>query len=364
LFAASPAELAERERLFDAAAAFWRAVEHDAEPNEAIACVHPELYVERGPRDAAALLLRCERRALRPLVDAVIERAPAGWRGRAFGRLPAIDVKQTESIIRERLDIDVSQGRARAGFTRGHLLEIVVMLPGAEERADGACDAAEAVCESLLGEERLDDWVASVDVVALPKRPSLPVLGAPASASFPLAELSAALDAAVAGLYAGLDAVPLHACERTQGWAMLETEPSSRVGSRQPDLVMATTFVPEMLKSFLQGDPFSSRRFSRAGERFAYLAVDGEGKSPAARLPFRRAVEDSLDRELSRAALGCVVGNGVGVHHDYINLALTEVCRGVELVRDVARRMAAPQRSRILFCDSDWADEWVGVWEA
>jgi len=117
------------------------------------------------------------------------------------------------------------------------------------------------------------------------------------------------------------------------------------------------------MKSFLRGEPFSSQRFSRAGERFAYLKLS-RGSTAAERwLSERRALEDALDCALREARAGCVFGTGLGLSHAYVDLAYADLDNGVHVTREAARRAGVPRESWLLFFDADWGAEWLGVWD-
>ena len=68
-------------------------------------------------------------------------------------------------------------------------------------------------------------------------------------------------------------------------------------------------------------------------------------------------------RKLRPARAGCVIGGGTGLRYSYIDLALTDVRRGSDLVRQRLRAGNVPKRSWLLFHDCEWAREWVGVWD-
>ena len=81
--------------------------------------------------------------------------------------------------------------------------------------------------------------------------------------TFGLQELPQAVDRAVHGVHEALPAAPLFAeplpaAPERRDWVMLEVESGDGECSAQADLLLASTFLPEMLKCFLQGSPFSS----------------------------------------------------------------------------------------------------------
>jgi hypothetical protein len=184
--------------------------------------------------------------------------------------------------------------------------------------------------------------------------------------TFELSSLAETVGAAVEGVIAGLPERALwkERRESEEGWTMFELEPElAHDYASQDDLAIATTLAPEMLKCFLRGQPFSSLRFSRHGERFAYLKLDGEGAESEARLSSRRELEDRLVDGLCAAGLGTVVGNGLGVRYEYVDLALANLDDAIDRVRTVARDAEVSPRSWLLFCDSDLGAEWLGIWD-
>src|SRR5207302_9767222 len=108
--------------------------------------------------------------------------------------------------------------------------------------------------------------------------------------------------------------------------------------------------------------PFYSQRFSRCKETFAYVKLDGAHRRPGSQAEDRGAIEDALDAALARDGLGVHVGGGTGLRYSYIDLALTDLDRGVERARKVLRKQGVDERSWILFFDADLAAEWVGVY--
>jgi hypothetical protein len=163
---------------------------------------------------------------------------------------------------------------------------------------------------------------------------------------------------------AGLPAAPFSELAGSEDWTMLESTPEPRADyAAQDDLVLAATRAPEMLKCFLEGRPFSSARFSRHGELFAYLKIDHLELEGGRRLNERTRVEDALDAALRRTRLGAVVGNGLGLRYSYVDFALLDAARAAEVVAELGRRLDLPRRSWLLFCDSAREDEVFPIWQ-
>ena len=321
-----------------------------------------EVLAESDGSETLVFSPRGERR-LRPLVDAFISRAPARPGRRWVGHHPPRTLGETLERVRAEHHFELEDARARAGFSRGHLIDVVVYGAGFGGASDErAVVAAEHVVESLLGERVLDDWIGQVSAEPLPRGGPLRVVSADSAPTFALAALPAAISRAVEGVRAELPTLGQKGLDR-EGWTLFEAEPEIATDYLGPsDVALASSALPEMMKCFLEGSPFSSRRFARNGELFAYVKLDGGKTTFQQRVEERTRLEDVLADALARRALGSVVGSALGVRYAYLVMALAPGQRALDLVGEVVRGSRAPERAWILFCDGDWADEWIGVW--
>lgn len=278
----------------------------------------------------------------------------------------ALPLERVSVSVERSTGHSLAGARVRAGFGRGHLLELVVLLPRATSaRDEAALTAAESAVYALLGDQRADDWIGRIDVAPLPRGGPLRLVDADSSLepTFPLSLLETTVDTAIRSLHDGMRAQSGSTSKHSNEWTLLEAEPDQESpASEQGDLLFASTRLPEMLKCFLEGAPFSSCRFSPSGERFCYLKYrhDGEGET---RILERQALEDRLDAALGVDGLGSVVGNGIGTRHSYVDFACVDVPRALLVTRQLGQRLGLPRSSWILFCDSEWRREWVGIWE-
>lgn len=345
-----------------AAVAYARVAARELDAPALAACIreiHPGLRGERGA--GGELLIRASTRTLVPLAERVVALAPNGLEPRSHR--PA---RGTADVLRElpRLgNADFTRARVRAGFTRGHLLELVLALPGGTG-STAERTLTEHLVREIAGERRADDWIARVDAVPAPRGGPLRVVAdaPPEPAGFAIGELELALDAAIAAVTASLPDQPLWAAGDGE-WTLFELDPEP-AGDDYPekdDLVMAVTRVPELLKSFLEGAPFSSLRFSRHGEQFFQLKFESHGP-PEARLRERERLERALDPLLSAERAGRVVGGGLGLRYSYLDLAIAAPEPAFALVRRVARAAKLGERSWLEPFDSDLRGEWLEVW--
>jgi hypothetical protein len=301
-----------------------------------------------------------------PLADEFVRRA-LGKTNRIAARFrPEVDAKTAVTDVRARFGVDLQRARVRMGFSRGHLLEAVVYAPSFSHAGDErALEASELLVARLLGEALFHDFVGSIEVAPLPRGGALRVLGDSAMAAeetLSLVEVLPAAEAAIRGLYAELPEAPYHAfCERAD-WTMLELKPelADDYGGKD-DLALVSTMLPEATKCFLEGAPFSSVRFSKHGERFAYLKIDMADRSPQQRHDLRVELEDELNNILVPGRVGCVTGAGLGVRYVYLDLALSNLEHGVRIACERVHRVRPDAAGWALFCESGWEEEWVGV---
>jgi hypothetical protein len=276
---------------------------------------------------------------------------------------PALADDSAFSETLARFELDFRRARARAGFSRGHLLDVVVELPGGRG-SEREQEAAERLVELLLGEARAEDWLCEVSLVPAPGGGPLRVVQPrPGSERFfPIVELVPTFAAAIAGLYEGLPGEPLWAIGGEQRWVLLELDVEAAPDyPGQSDVALASTFLPEMLKCFLAGASFASARFSRQGELFGYLKSRRRAGDTRRALAERRVLEDALDSALVSERSGRVVGSGMGVLYSYVDFAFDSVGRSIDVIRDVTSRVGLPAESWIQFCDTSLADEWVAL---
>src|SRR6187399_3302663 len=158
---------------------------------------------------------------------------------------PALDLPTALTLVRDRHGVDFASARVRAGFGRGHLIDVVLALPGGRNTPEEGV-AAEALVELVLGEARRADWVDSVTSLAAPRGGLLKVVQAAADDDrfFPLAELAPSVQAALEGIHAGLPSEPLWALGGEQRWYLfeLDVEPAHRYAA-QSDVALVSTFL-------------------------------------------------------------------------------------------------------------------------
>src|SRR5262249_23170941 len=140
-------------------------------------------------------------------------------------------------------------------------------------------------------------------------------------------------------------------------WSLFKLQPEERDDyAGKEDLYVGVTMVPEVFSAWF-GDPrFYSSSFSRLGERFCYVKIDGSQDTENMTFESREDMENALNSELNPAGLGGVVGGGTGLRYSYIDLALTDVEGAIPIIRQALQAGRIPRRTWLLFCDCEWQD--------
>lgn len=335
--------------------AFRRADDIDvpAFMNEHLQAVDPRLMWEFGPAVRSKghrLVITPEMdRTLRPMVATLLAEAPAleGWE---FYPYRLADPQDALAMVEARTGRRPTDLRGRASLGEGHRIDLTFMEPDRGDEGE-VRNAGFIATETLLGEEVLDTWIGAIDAAEDDGGEwlTLPALAAKVE------ELrQAVLD--------DLPQAPCYSFVNESAWTMLQLKPTEAEDyPAQHDLFVAKTIDLELWRAAHAGGVFSSSRFSRVGETFCYLKLDGHEGLAESRFEDKAQLEDALDAALGPAELGAFVGGGTGLRYSYIDLALTDVRRGIDLVRRVLRAGDAPRRSWLLFFDDVWHDEWVGI---
>lgn len=330
--------------------------------HDTLHAVHPDLMWEFGPavdKEGHRLVVTPEGESqLRPLVDELLGAAPElpDWEFGAY-RLP--DLEHLSALVEGRTGQSVEGlvGRVSRGRLGTVNLEWT-RLGEQPQEPHQLFAAAFTAAEVLLGEEFLDRWVGAIKPVTdrAEAEGSGPWL-APAELASAARRVRRELEQ---------DRPEQTFAERFEhgAWTALSLKPEPAEDyARFDDQLTGQTMALEMWETARRGLPFCSERFSRHGERFAALKIDVESRDGADRVANRSQLEDVLQPRLVEAGLGSITGAGLGLRYDYIDLALTDVAAALPLIRGVLRRAEVSKRSWILFFDSEWRDEWVGIWD-
>ena len=327
---------------------------------DSLQAIHPSLMWEFGPAvriKGHRLVITPEtQRWLRPLVRTILHRAPKleGWEFYAY-RLPE-DVEQTALGVKGRVGLNIDGATLAASVAPGRKIDLAYSFPRlARKSEDEQMQAAFVTTEVLLGEQVLDTWIGSIGLQGSDDE----------SGSRPLSldRAQATVSALIQGIYEQLPASRSQDVGGGDNWMSIKLEPPEEADDYpdRSDLLIAITHNVELFQAIHGGYPFASACHSKVNEIFCYLKLDARGVSPNELVAFRGRFETALNQALLKADFGCCIGGGTGLRYSYIDLALTDLARGVPLVREVLSQLQAPLRSWLLFHDDDLAAEWVGI---
>lgn len=292
---------------------------------------------------------------LQPLVDAIVDRAPtvAGWSFLA-GRPPE-SAETARALVGARLGIESTAEGMRFTGGQHNLVDVEVCVAGKDAES-----AAFVLTELLLGEPRFRDWAGGISTTRtsglagrLRRRGDI----------VPLGDAPDAFARACAEITATLPATPFHSRSGEIEWSLLRLEPSPRADYPfRDDLLTALTPSVDLFAASHVGPRFASERFSRSGETFCFLKVDRPGGLEGREAEYRGTLEDAVRDALDGSGVGCCIGGGSGLRYSYVDLALTDLAAGIDIVRAAARAANVPARSWIQFFDAVWRSEWLGVY--
>lgn len=350
------------EAFFTNAASDWELTQWMQDHLQA---VDPNLMWEFGPglqqRGRRLVITPETQRQLRPLVNAILSRAPSlpGWE--FYGYRPAEQLDDVVEAVRGICGGDVSQAMVHARHDGDRRIAVTYYAPECEQPDTDPKQielAAFVATESSVGEALLDRWIGTIDVQPLSRdKPR-----GECSRAIPFARLQPTIEAVVGSL---LDQLPQEPCYRTMtgaSWSSyeLQPEPAAEFAGRA-DLCVAISARPDVFEALHGGSPFYSDTHSRCDETFCYLKIDGDNEPMTVRAQLRDQIETAIDQFLVPNQLGCVIGGGTGLRYSYVDLALTDVVQAGQALRRLGKRGLFTPRSWLLFCDAELADEWIAM---
>lgn len=381
-------EAAEREVILRKIDAWWKAFQTKTSdltalfsskskwdlPNwmlQHFSAIHPQMMWEYGPAlegDGHRLVMTPEAAYhLRPLARAIRKRAPAipGWEFYEY-RLPE-DLELIEHTVQGRVGCSVSDFKVKVARGDLNKIDLEYSSPSLTIKDEQlGLHAAFVATETLLGEQLLNEWIGGINFIPGKLGGLKGMLGSKKDLShyMGLDRLKDTVDALVGSI---IDQNPPQphfewANEETPCtlWELKPDEAEDYLC--QYDLLVARSIHPTMWTSAHSETFFSSKRFSQCGELFCYVKIDGADGLGDCGFADKSEIEDALDAALKPEKLGCTIGGGTGLRYSYIDLALTDTMRGIQVVRRCLRAGKVPKRSWVQFFDSDWRDEWVGIY--
>ncbi len=208
--------------------------------------------------------------------------------------------------------------------------------------------------ESLLGEEMLDKWIGYIEHETVAEFPAEAVHAN---------QVLVRLRAIIGQIVNGLPSAPWMGRMSNQQWSLIKLEPKQLddYAGRGDQLTQISAW-PELHRALLTNDAFYSARFSRCGETFAYVKIDGAEGLPDWGFRDREDIEKSLLQALESAGVGTMIGGGNGLRYCYADLALVNITKAIPIIREALARGGVSTRSWLLFADRDYSAEWIGIY--
>ena len=335
--------------------------------------IDPNLMWEFGPavrRPGHRLVITPEsEHHLRPLVRTILKRAPelTGWEFYEY-RL-AEDFESTRLNVEGRTGCDIASFQFRASRSERNLIDLSFASPAVDDQDEQTrFNAAFIATESLLGEQCLDNWVGGIEITSLPAETGLKSLFGSGKTKRPmlvgLDRMNATANALIESIREQLPRDPHYMWVDDAQWSIWELKPESADDyCEQKDLFVGKSANPSQWKAAHSGGLFCSERFSRCEETFCYVKIDGSSGLDEEGFADKSEIEDALNAVLKAERIGCYIGGGSGLRYSYVDLALTAIDKGIDVVRQRLQLGKVPKRSWIQFYDSDLAAEWVGVYD-
>lgn len=361
--------MAFRERASDLNELFGKRSEWDlpAWMVETLGAIDPALMWEFGPamntKGHRLVITPESRRDLRPLVRHIIGVAPEmeGWE--------FYDHRLAESLDMARLAVEARCGRpcqlteVAVSLAEGNRVDLRFSGPDVRGNEGAAENEAFVLAETLLGEETLDCWIGEISVHPRPKRGFLSLVGKgrPEPDSVPLEQMKRQVDDAIGSVIRTLTDRATES--ETGSWSLLELKPERKDDyPQQADLFVAKTPSLDLWRA-TRADGFYDKRFSRHGETFCYLKLDGSAGLDEEKFADKGEIEDAMDALLRPAGWGCQIGGGTGLKYSYVEMALKNCAKALPAVRQRLADGNVPKRSWILFHNCEREIEWIGVYD-
>lgn len=324
-------------------------------------CIHENISWEFGPAvngNGHRLVITPESyKQLRPLVNEILKRAPKFERWEFYGyRLPESYEAAIETVkSRTGGQIDDLKVQSEINDLNQVNLYFTRETCKTEQDFNQAFNDAFVTIESILGEENLDKWIGAIEVDNKLKD-SLEVK--------PISELNDLFTNKLHEIKYNQLQEPHFKTSKSASWSMLELKPQEQKDyPQQTDIFVAKAMNLPMWQTAHSGNLFYSERFSKFGETFCYIKLDGTQGLDEEKFEDKGAIEDALDSILIKEQVGCFIGGGTGLKYSYIDLALTDLDKGIKLVKEILRNGNINKNSWILFYDSELEYEWIGIWD-
>jgi len=333
--------------------------------------IDKDIMWEFGPglKKAHRLVITSEtNRLLRPLAQYILNQAPEYKEWEFYEYRLAEGLEETQLTMNGRANWqDISEIKFELIQSEFNTLGIVYYIPTSLdlEKKERHSYNAYVLTESLLGEEILDKWVDYIDVELETKSKSSKKVK---NSVQPLPNLKEAFSNELITIRSRLPKDLYYEVINNNdiGWALMKATPREQDDYPQKQDLYVSPFLQvegDLFNATYFGyNDFFSERFSNHNEIFFYLKIDGAAEDLNQDIFIdSTTIEDILDEALQKESLGCVIGGGTGLRYSYIDFALTDLGKAIEIIRENLQKGKLTKRSWILFHDAIYQSQWIGV---
>ncbi|MEM8624571.1 MAG: hypothetical protein AAGG47_13730 [Pseudomonadota bacterium] len=289
----------------------------------------------------------------RPLARAFVNRAPtlAGW---SFG-----DARRSLPSTEPLLDLVASRAFGQQQLTGawvapGTHRRIDVIGQG---RGDGIDGQAGLLFSLVLGEAVERDWLGELTAKPMPPKGLAERLRRSAAENRPtwidrFAEEARALHQTLANDLPHLPFAP----SRNQAEATLFNVTPRKDDWPRADMITYRTTRPDYAAARFAAVTIAAPRFSSMAESFLALRLARTPEHPFEEIEEREILATAIDTALREAEIGGVFGEGHGHEHVYVDFAVTEIAKAIDVVGRVLREGGQTAPGHILFDEDGLTD--------
>ena len=298
------------------------------------------------------------KQSLRPLVDALIAKAPRLKNWSFYSYRQPISYLLSKKTVQLKSGEPLLDLQFAGTIDEKNNVELSFFYSGIKEDEslyNLVVNQAFFMLEAFLGEEILDKWIGVIEVLEAPKEDQI---------LLPLSDLKVYVDTQVVLLKNKLPDQPYYTFSEDSDWILYELDPTEAEDyPKQQDLYIARTMDADLWTNVQNGYPFYSENYSRLGEIFCYLKMDGNFTDEDAFFELKTEIENQLNQALLNEGYGSVIGSGTGYRYQYIDLALHNFEAAVPLIQSLTSSLGTPRSTWLLFFDTPLEGEWIGMFE-
>lgn len=328
--------------------------------NEHLEAIADGLMWEFGPavhEDGHRLVITPEgNHHLRPLAMDVVARAPRlpGWEFYAW-RLPDSPEMVCE-LVNARVGCNFENVTVALQAGDENRIDLLFRWPDRPQEEDTAMHAVIVAAETIFGEEYLDKWIGVIEPIS-------PDQADQSGLSFLSFDRGfETFEALRTSITEQLPEIPWAHDDENEKWSLMQREAVQADDyCGQDDVITCLTCNPNVISAAFSFRTFSSERFGRNREIFAYVKIDGHDPGNMI-YSDREEIEAAVRVALEKERIGGLIGGSQGLRYVYVEFATINMTRAIASIRSVLQQGKVPKRSWILFHDSMMSAEWIGIY--